>query len=102
METEDPNYEKLYTCNASKMTKIGKVIEILGFLCADPIVWKYFYFQDPFVEMYVKQILGSRSKPSVTVLVRLKKEVSGSDKVVYIDKTDFSNPDHSKKYLYPW
>lgn len=52
--------------------------------------------------MYVKQILGSRSKPSVTVLVRLKKEVSGSDKVVYIDKTDFSNPDHSKKYLYPW
>lgn len=29
------------------------------------------------------------------------KEVSGSEKVVYMDKTDFSNPDHSKKYLYP-
>lgn len=52
--------------------------------------------------MYVKQILGSRSKPPMTVLVRPKKEVSGSEKVVYMDKTDFSNPDHSKKYLYPW
>lgn len=49
----------------------------------------------------MKQILKNRNKPPITILIKPKKKISKNKKIIYINKTNFSNPNHSKKYLYP-